>query len=130
MKKALKYSDILYHLNEKNEIILGAHERIKGDWSRLTGDCSFIYGDVSNIYGKIFVDRNSGEYEHGFPCLCGDVTNISGCITRISGNCSLFAGNIDDCELGINNSNYQSEFYNNRISIYELLPVEIAMTIH
>lgn len=130
MKKALKYLNILYHINDKDEIIRGPHERIKGDWSRLTGDCSFIYGDVSNIYGKIFVNRRSAQYECGFPCLSGDVSSIVGCITRISGDCTFFSGNIDDCDLGLNNCNYKSDNYDGRIEVFDLLPDELARTIH
>lgn len=119
MKKALKFAEILYHINDKGEVIRGAHERIKGDWSRLTGDCTYIYGDVSNIYGELKI-RDFPAVDYQFSCplhldfnkcfrLRGDVSGIKGCINDIVGDCSLISGNIDDCELGYNNS----DGYNN-----------------
>jgi hypothetical protein len=63
---------------------------LTGDISGLTGDTELLYGHCDGLWGNV------GKLWGDISGLKGDCTGVVGCTTKISGN-------LDECELTLEN---------------------------
>jgi hypothetical protein len=89
MKKLLSKNKVeVYYFDEEGNKHEGVHEKITGDAGGIWGNVSYITGCVSGITGCV-------------DDITGCVTGLTGCVSCISGCATGIKGNLDLCEISL-----------------------------